>query len=135
MSDLLEIWKNVVGFEGMYEVSNFGNVRSVCHVRETGITVKGVQIKTTSNGAGYKVASLRDMTGKKYTKFVHHLVMYAFAGPRPGNMDCCHKDGNGLNNKFDNLRYDTRKRNLADRVSHGTATSLSRNDPRRPLHV
>jgi tRNA(Met) C34 N-acetyltransferase TmcA len=51
---------------------------------------------------------------------VHALVLRAFVGPRPEGYECCHNDGNVFNNRLDNLRYDTRKNNHADKKRHGT---------------
>ncbi len=48
------------------------------------------------------------------------LVLEAFVGPRPDGMECCHKDGNCLNDSLGNLRWDTSAANKADMVRHGT---------------
>lgn len=58
--------------------------------------------------------------GKRYYRKVHHLVLEAFVGPRPAWTECCHGDGNPKNNALSNLRWDTRKENMADRDRHGT---------------
>jgi hypothetical protein len=50
---------------------------------------------------------------------VHTLILEAFIGPRPPGMQCCHKDGNPLNNRLDNLRWDTPSSNSRDTVRHG----------------
>jgi hypothetical protein len=52
---------------------------------------------------------------------VHHLVMAAFVGPRPSGLQVCHLDGNPLNARLDNLRYDTPSANEADKRRHGTS--------------
>lgn len=59
--------------------------------------------------------------------FVHRLVLEAFVGPCPDEMECCHNDGNPLNNALDNLRWDTKRANQADRVKHGTHSRGERN--------
>ena len=51
---------------------------------------------------------------------VHQLVAEAFLGPCPQGMEVCHNDGDRANNKLENLRYDTRKANHADKRVHGT---------------
>lgn len=48
------------------------------------------------------------------------LVLEAFVGPRPPGLDGCHNDGNKLNNSLSNLRWATRKDNMADARTHGT---------------
>lgn len=57
--------------------------------------------------------------GKRLGQSIHRLVLLAFVGPCPEGMECCHNDGNGKNNRLDNLRWDTSKANAADRKRHG----------------
>lgn len=57
--------------------------------------------------------------GEVYYKYIHRLVLESFIGPCPEGMECCHNDGNPLNNNLDNLRWDTRKSNSADTIKHG----------------
>ena len=52
---------------------------------------------------------------------VHKLVLEAFVGPCPDGLECCHNDGNSFNNHIDNLRWDTHKSNIHDRIKHGTS--------------
>lgn len=54
------------------------------------------------------------------SRFVHHLVLEAFVGPRPDGMECCHNDGNASNNRRCNLRWDTHRSNMQDCLRHGT---------------
>ena len=61
---------------------------------------------------------LRGYEKPKYF-LVHRLVLLAFVGPCPPGMETCHKDGNSLNNKLTNLRWDTPKSNTEDRRKHG----------------
>jgi hypothetical protein len=60
--------------------------------------------------------------GKGASRKVHRLVLEAFVGPCPPGMECCHNDGNPLNNRLDNLRWDTRRSNQLDRNRHGTGS-------------
>ncbi|HEV2294077.1 MAG TPA: HNH endonuclease signature motif containing protein [Tepidisphaeraceae bacterium] len=53
-------------------------------------------------------------------RYVHQLVCAAFYGPRPDGYDCCHNNGNPRDNRASNLRWDTRKANVADSIEHGT---------------
>jgi hypothetical protein len=55
---------------------------------------------------------------KQYS--VHVLVLLAFIGPRPDGQEACHGDGNPLNNRLENLRWDTHLANEADKTIHGT---------------
>lgn len=59
--------------------------------------------------------------------FAHTLLMTYFVKPRPENMECCHNDGNPLNNNLENLRWDTHANNLADRDKHGTLNKGKKN--------
>lgn len=76
-----EIWKPVVGYEGFYDVSNLGRVKSLTRVIVQGngkrITVKERILKTAVQNRGYEFVSLSNSSGKKY-KLVHTLVGTAF---------------------------------------------------------
>jgi hypothetical protein len=58
--------------------------------------------------------------GVKRAKLLSRLMAIAFIGPCPMGMECCHNDGNPANNQVENLRWDTKVGNSADRVKHGT---------------
>jgi hypothetical protein len=68
---------------------------------------------------GYKRVGIRYGDGYRI-KRVHVLVAEAFIGPRPAGHDVAHADGDPLNNSVENLRYATRRQNLADARRHGT---------------
>ncbi len=78
------------------------------------------------NGNGYQQAKLCNgqMTKKVY---IHKIVLTAFVGPRPHNMQACHCDGDKSNNVLSNLRWDTSFANQADRVRHGTSHEGAKN--------
>lgn len=79
-----------------------------------------LKVRVSRNGyARVKVA------GKE--EFLHRLILEAFVGPCPDGMVTCHGDGNRLNNRLDNLRWDTPKNNKADQFRHGTAATGHRN--------
>ena len=77
-------------------------------------------LKPRFNNKGYEMYAL--CKGASYKNYsVHRLVCKAFNGEQPmDGMDVAHNDGNPLNNSYANLRWATRKENLADRVPHGT---------------
>lgn len=82
--------------------------------------------RQTIGNVGYPVIALwANNKGKTCT--VHRLVLEAFVGPCPVGMEALHTDGNRLNNKVSNLRWGTRKENVADMVAHGRATIGSKN--------
>jgi len=119
-----EEWRPIDGYEGRYEVSSLGRVRSLDHVVEfrtaTGderkLTVRGRLLKLTPNNHGYMQCGLSNKT-----HIVHALVLAAFHGRRPDGLECRHLDGNKLNNAAFNLTWGTSKENGQDCVRHGTA--------------
>lgn len=107
----MEEWRDVVGFEGLYKVSNFGRIQTV----KTG-KIKEQTISKTDNRP---YLSLWKNNKIKVCR-PHKLVMEAFVSLRPEGLECCHNDGNPQNNHWSNLRWDTPKNNHADKVKHGT---------------
>ena len=119
-----EEWRPVVGFEGMYEVSSFGRVKSLNRM-----------VPNPGNGIRNHPVSGRIIAPWKKSKYptvhlsrdgvitftyVHHLVAEAFLGPRQANMQVAHNDGVPRNCSVWNLRYDTQSGNEADKLRHGT---------------
>ncbi len=112
----MENWLNVVDFEGIYEVSNFGNIRSSKNKQLKKITID-------SNGRPY--LGLWKNNKQKIVR-PHKLVLEAFVGKAPQGMECCHNDGNQQNSRLENLRWDTPKNNHADKLKHGTSNTGER---------
>lgn len=103
-----ERWVNIPCHEA-YQVSSMGLVRS-----------KRKGIMTGKRRGKYLAVELyRNGTVKYFS--VHTIVLLAFVGPRPDNMECCHNDGNPHNNSLSNLRWGSKKENAYDRIKHGTA--------------
>lgn len=107
-----EIWRDIPGYEGIYQVSNLGRVKSFWNKKEK-------LLKPRPNKQGYLQVDLHKNNKSKF-RLVHSLVMEAFVGPRPDGLDVCHNDGNRRNNHLDNLRYDTHSNNSIDCVKHKT---------------
>lgn len=102
-----EKWKPVAGYEGYYEVSNFGNVRRVGGGRGA---VPGRVLKRHLGTSGYPIVVLsRD--GKEKTEMIHRLVAKAFIPLVDGKDFVNHKDGDRTNNRADNLEWVTRSEN------------------------
>jgi predicted XRE-type DNA-binding protein len=114
-----EVWKSIEDYEGLYEVSSHGRVRSLDRLDGRGHRRKGKMLKLFPNRGGYyKVELVKN--GKHATRAVHRLVARAFCEGYAEGLDVCHNDGNKLNNHYTNLRWDTRKGNMTDKVKHGT---------------
>lgn len=122
MGILTEEWRAVIGFEGLFEVSNFGRVKALAHsVRHwCGRIIPKPEslLKQSRHSGGYSLVSLRD--GKKH--YVHRLVMAAFAGDA-GDRDVNHISGDKTDNRLANLEYCDRLHN----VRHAIATGLQDN--------
>lgn len=121
---MIEVWKPVPGYEGIYSVSDQGRVRSEERIvggphgprkwRE-----RILEPKPSLNGY-YKVSLRRG--GNTVHRTIHSLVAETFIGPYPGEgYHVCHNDGNRTNNARGNLRYDTEANNHADTIKHGTS--------------
>ena len=95
-----EIWRPVVGYEGLYEVSNYGRVR-----RKTWVLVNGTVTKS-----GHR-RTLLTKNGKQRSIFVHRLVAEAFIPNPEGHPIINHKDERPLNNRVENLEWCTYKHN------------------------
>ena len=112
-----EIWKPVVGYEGLYEVSNLGKVRSVDReiVRKGKgkVIFKGKLMKQRLNKQGYWRICLHDKNHYPKYLFVHRLVAFAFVyNPKPEEYTLInHKDQNPKNNVWHNLEWCDEKYN------------------------
>ena len=126
---MTEDWKSIIGFEGLYEVSNFGNVRSlprhVRHVSKAGKEgtkfLPGRILKKMPLPNGYlRVALCRE--GNYTEKMIHHLVLENFVGLRSEGMEARHfPDRSKTNNQLSNLSWGTHEQNELDKIMHGTA--------------
>ena len=106
-----EIWKPVKGFEGYYEVSNLGRVRSidrvvVDNVRNCERLLKGKILIQRDNGNGYKSVMLCK-EHKLYNKYVHRIVAEVFIPNLDNLPQVNHKDEDKSNNRTDNLEWCT----------------------------
>lgn len=128
---LEETWKPIPGFEGAYEVSNLGRVRSVDREwfqvgrggkpylhRKTGRILRAAKCSV-----GYYTVVL----GRRAGSFpVHTLVALAFIGPRPERHDVRHLNDVRDDNRSINLAYGTRAENMQDSIRNGTYMSAKR---------
>ncbi len=116
-----EIWKPLINWEGIYEVSNMGNVRSVDRYvvqRNYKRFCKGQNIKITKHKSGYGIVTLRNSGIQKVSK-VHQLIMNTFNPNKTGKkLEINHIDGNTMNNRLDNLEWCTHQENLQHASKH-----------------
>lgn len=118
-----EEWRSLVGFEGRYEVSSLGKIRTLSRYRPEyyhSILSPWLTLR------GYESVSLR-LDGRRVSVSVHRAVMAAFVGPCPEGEQVAHNDGNRRNNRIDNLRYATPSSNIDDRRRHGRTARGQRN--------
>ena len=99
-----EIWKDISGFEGVYEISSYGRVRSI----------KSGKILSTSKCGGCRgyLSVCLSKNGKRYGKLVHRLVAEAFIPVVEGLSEVNHKDEDKTNNRVENLEWCDHKYNM-----------------------
>ncbi|MEK5104348.1 NUMOD4 domain-containing protein [Cytobacillus sp. FSL M8-0252] len=119
----MEIWKNVTGFEGLYQVSNIGRVKSLGRYRERKdgllIKVKEKVLMVRTDSKGYEKVDLTK-GGKRKTVLVHRVVAQAFIPNSNNKPQVNHKDGNKKNNKVSNLEWNT----ISENIKHAHETGL-----------
>lgn len=124
MTNVNEIWLPVKNYEGYYEVSNLGNIRSLDKIqraKKNPYFVKGKPIKSRNHPCGYKMVNLWRLSIRN-SFLVHRLVANAFI-PNPNNYpQINHKDGNKKNNIVENLEWCNNSIN----VTHALNTGLNK---------
>lgn len=140
---MIEEWRAVVGYEDRYEVSSLGYVKSLPKVVHwpnrsgficTRYHPERILASKVASRGGYAVIGLCDPAKPdKIKQFrVHRLVLEAFVGPCPTEMEARHLNGDRMDNRLENLRWGTKSENAYDKIRHGTHTKTSRTHcPRR----
>jgi len=129
-----EIFKDIPGYEGIYQVSNLGRVKSLTRkvnspiIKKHGYrTVKSQIMKPWTNGlTEHQIVSL-SKNNKKTNCPVHQLVLLTFVSPPPLNMEVRHLDDNPKNNHISNLAYGTHKQNFQDAIRNNKTPKGERN--------
>lgn len=119
-----EVWKSIPGWRG-YEASTLGRVRSVDRVvKYTGGADRRLRGKVLKilwrKRDGYGCVNF-SRGGEVTVIRVHQIIARTFIGVRPKGKHVCHNNGKPSNNRPENLRYDTKSGNEADRIEHGTS--------------
>lgn len=119
-----ERWLPIPSYEGLYEVSDHGRVRSLDRRVTSGRRTRFQAGRVLSGARGRvrhphrRVPLSREGATKDF--YVHRLVLEVFVGPCPPGMEACHNDGDPTNNHLGNLRWDTHFENVQDIARHGT---------------
>ena len=124
MTTSSETWKDIPGYEGRYQASSEGRIRSLPRIVKrtysrtgTVFTVRcpgGIK-KLKINAAGYPVVNL----GNNDVHTVHELVALTFIGQRPQGAEICHGNGVRQDNRVSNLRYASHAENERDKMRYG----------------
>jgi len=112
---MVEIWKDITEYKGIYQVSDAGNVRSLDRLSSDGRRIKGRLLTPVGNGYGYYTVHLtRDGISKRY--YIHRLVYSTFVGEIVNWNDINHIDHNKGNNTPKNLESITHQANAKDQA-------------------
>lgn len=120
--EMEEIWKDVKGFEGLYQVSNLGRIKSYAHKVKCrgGFRVQPSKILTNCFDGNYYHVTLFK-TNKRKLLLVHRIVAMAFLDNHENKRTVNHIDGNKQNNKVDNLEWAT----YSENIKHAFSTGLN----------
>ncbi|MBF6085135.1 HNH endonuclease [Nocardia cyriacigeorgica] len=124
-----ESWRDIPGWEGSYQASDHGRIRSLPRivVRRNGSTqtVRGGVLVPRPGRGGYLVVDLKS-PGRRRSVKVHKMVALAWLGATPPGMEVCHRNGNRVDNRPANLRHGTHSENIRDTVRHGTHSQTAK---------
>lgn len=126
-----ERWLPVVGYEGLYDVSDMGRVWSLDRVLNDGRHWRGRILKASCNEVRPHPHVSLHRDGQRLCISVHQLVLEAFVGPCPVGMECCHFNDIHTDNRLTNLRWDTYSANRLDCVRNGKHTNKNKTKCKR----
>lgn len=121
-----EVWKDIPNYEGLYQASDFGQIKSFDASQKINNKWGGITTRVINGSIlkhividGYHYVNLyKNRKSRRYS--VGGLILSSFIGPMPVGMERCHNDGVKSNNTLLNLRYDTHLENITDKIKHGT---------------
>lgn len=126
-----EVWKDIPGYEGCYQASNQGRIKSVDRIieRRNGVPQRVreyiLSLKSTDHG-NHPMVNLSAIDKTRRVVRVHQCVKWAFDGPTPDGMEICHNNGNPYDNSIENLRFDTHTENVRDITRHGNNRNVNK---------
>ena len=106
-----EIWKDIPEYEGLYQISNYGQIKSLTFINKQCKKKREKILKSYINNRGYKIIKLTKNKTKK-AFFIHRLVAENFIDNLENKKEVNHIDGNKLNNNVKNLEWCTRSENM-----------------------
>jgi len=128
---MTEIWKDIPGLEGAYEVSNYGRVRSlsrICEYYRLGTLCKRQlpeRILSAGSTSGYYMVSLA-LDGEHIVQYVHRLVAEAFIGSPSTGQLCVHINRDRKDNSAKNLRWATQSEYMQRDIADGVYSTPAR---------
>ena len=134
----VEVWKDIKGYEGLYQVSNMGRVKSLERIvtkkngRKYSVKeriLKGRILKASTSQGGYLQVKLYNASGKRKGFFVHRLVCEAFHENPKNKPEVNHINEDKTDNRACNLEWATRKENL----NHGTRRAREAKTKSKPV--
>ena len=116
-----EIWKDIPGYEGKYQASSLGRIRSLDRIIERSdgkpLPHRGRVLHSyRKNSTGHRALLLGS---SRIPCSVHRLVALAFLGPCPEGCEILHTNGDAADNRIENLRYDSHRENFKDIYRQG----------------
>lgn len=131
----MEIWKDIKGYEGLYQVSNYGNIKRLARCQLDGRHLKEKLFNLNVSGDGYIMVGLTK-NKQRTMYYVHRLVAEQFIPHEKDKYEVDHIDTDRTNNHVDNLRWVTRSENNLNpltriRLGHEKGKTLSEEHKRK----
>lgn len=137
---MIEEWRDVLNFEGLYQVSNLGRVKKLAynrvskdnrHFKFPEHILKG----STEKYSKYRTVELTDSGGKEHYFYIHRLVAEAFISNPNSLPEVSHIDGDKENNVISNLEWSTRQANIAHSITTGLGAGGGHKIQRRVVRL